>query len=239
MKQLNQELLNSINDVSGNIDTYSRNYELALNTLIDKIENSSSICQIVDSEKSAQIYFNPKAVNYFGVTNEELNKLKFNYLLEYLHPVNFNVVTSHINYFANPDNFNKPLSYIYYVKAKTGYRWMYNCSQVATLTREGKAKYIVVHGADISCYLEGKKKISKFRKDAQFIIANRKIFDSLSDREKTILKLIAEERNSIEIGNLLNISNTTVDTHRNNIIKKLGVRSSIGLVKFALMFDLL
>ena len=74
MKQLNQELLNSINDVSGNIDTYSRNYELALNTLIDKIENSSSICQIVDSEKSAQIYFNPKAVNYFGVTNEELNK---------------------------------------------------------------------------------------------------------------------------------------------------------------------
>ena len=37
MKQLNQELLNSINDVSGNIDTYSRNYELALNTLIDNV----------------------------------------------------------------------------------------------------------------------------------------------------------------------------------------------------------
>lgn len=83
------------------------------------------------------------------------------------------------------------------------------------------------------------KKITKFRKDAQFINANRKLVESLSEREKIILKLIVEEKNSIEIGNLLHISNTTVDTHRNNIIKKLGVRSSIGLVKFALMFDLM
>ncbi len=239
MKQLNQELLNSINDVSGNLEVYSRNYELALTTLIEKLEKSPNICQIVDSEKSAQIYFNPTAVNYFGVTNEELNKLGFNYLLQYLHPVNFNVITSHINYFSNPENYSKPLSYIYYIKAKHSYRWLYNCTQVATLSKDGKAKYIVVHGADISCYLEGKKKITKFRKDAQFISANRKTFESLSEREKMILKLIVEEKNSIEIGSQLSISNTTVDTHRNNIIKKLGVRSSIGLVKFALMFDLM
>ena len=53
MKQLNQELLNSINVVSftGNLEVYSRNYELALNTLIDKLEKSPNICQIVDNEK--------------------------------------------------------------------------------------------------------------------------------------------------------------------------------------------
>lgn len=239
MKQLNQALLKSINDVSCNLEVYSRNYELALHTLIKTIEHLPSICQIVDSEKSAQVYFNPSAVKYFGITNEALNKEGFNYLLKYLHPVNFNVITSHINYFANPANFKIPLSYIYYVKAVNGYRWLYNCSQVATLTHDGKAKYIVVHGADISSYLEGKKRITHLKKDVHFINANKDIYNALSDREKLILKLIVEEKNSIEIGLLLNISNTTVDKHRNNIIKKLGVRSSIGLVKFALMFELM
>ena len=51
--------------------------------------------------------------------------------------------------------------------------------------------------------------------------------------------MIIKEKSSIEIGNILDISSTTVDTHRNNIIKKLQVKSSVGLVKYAIMFDLI
>ncbi|HNM32963.1 MAG TPA: hypothetical protein PKM51_09420, partial [Chitinophagales bacterium] len=69
MKQLNQELLNSINDVSGNLEVYSRNYELALNTLIDKLEKSPNICQIVDNEKSAQIYFLRSEDNFISLNS--------------------------------------------------------------------------------------------------------------------------------------------------------------------------
>jgi DNA-binding NarL/FixJ family response regulator len=57
---------------------------------------------------------------------------------------------------------------------------------------------------------------------------------TLSEREKEIVALVAKEYSSQEIGNILFISPTTVDTHRRNIMQKIGVKNTAGLVKFAL-----
>lgn len=56
----------------------------------------------------------------------------------------------------------------------------------------------------------------------------------LSDREMDILKLVAKGQTSAEIGRRLFISPRTVDTHRNNILRKLGVQGIAGLVEFAI-----
>ncbi|MCP9766847.1 DNA-binding response regulator [Lacihabitans sp. LS3-19] len=56
----------------------------------------------------------------------------------------------------------------------------------------------------------------------------------LSIREIEIIKLIAEENSTNEIAEKLFLSPATVETHRHNILKKLGIKNSIGLVKFAL-----
>jgi DNA-binding NarL/FixJ family response regulator len=56
----------------------------------------------------------------------------------------------------------------------------------------------------------------------------------LTPRERDILKLIAEELSSIEIGEKLFISANTVETHRKNLLVKTGCKNSIGLVKFAI-----
>ncbi|MCC6412493.1 MAG: response regulator transcription factor [Saprospiraceae bacterium] len=56
----------------------------------------------------------------------------------------------------------------------------------------------------------------------------------LSEREIEVLRLIAEGLSSTEIGEQLFISPRTVDTHRNNLIHKLGVNGIAGLVRFAL-----
>lgn len=55
----------------------------------------------------------------------------------------------------------------------------------------------------------------------------------LTDREKDVLKLIAKEMTSHEIAEQLFISHHTVESHRKNLIAKLGVRSLAGLVKYA------
>jgi len=62
---------------------------------------------------------------------------------------------------------------------------------------------------------------------------------SLSDREKEILKLIAMEFTTNEIAERLSISSYTVESHRRNIIQKLKVRGSAGLVRFAIQSGLL
>lgn len=58
-------------------------------------------------------------------------------------------------------------------------------------------------------------------------------FHTLTDREREILQLIAEGKNHHQIAELLHISVRTVDTHRNNIIKKLDVHDTANLVLYA------
>jgi len=62
---------------------------------------------------------------------------------------------------------------------------------------------------------------------------------SLSDREIEVLKLTCEELSSKEIAVRLNISDRTVQNHRANLIQKLGVRNTIGMVRFAYEHHLL
>ena len=59
-------------------------------------------------------------------------------------------------------------------------------------------------------------------------------YGSLSKREVQIVKLILQERTSQEIAEALFISVPTVETHRRNIMHKLDVRNTAGLVKYAM-----
>lgn len=67
---------------------------------------------------------------------------------------------------------------------------------------------------------------------------NTVLLAQLSDREKEILKLIAQGKNHNEIGEELFISPRTVDSHRNNLLKKLEAKNLAGLIRFALTFGL-
>ena len=61
----------------------------------------------------------------------------------------------------------------------------------------------------------------------------RSAFDTLSSREREVLKLVAEGYRSRQIGELLYISEKTVEKHRANLMRKLGINSAAGLTAFA------
>lgn len=58
--------------------------------------------------------------------------------------------------------------------------------------------------------------------------------DGLTDREKEIVKLIAEDHSCGEIAEMLYLSVNTVLNHRKNIMKKLHIRHPNGIVKYAI-----
>ena len=58
--------------------------------------------------------------------------------------------------------------------------------------------------------------------------------DKLTNREKEVLQLIAEGYTNNEIGNLMNISVKTVETHRAHIMSKLDIHDVAGLIKYAI-----
>lgn len=64
-------------------------------------------------------------------------------------------------------------------------------------------------------------------------------WDSLTSRERSILKLVAEGRTNRMAGEYLNISAKTVEKHRANLMRKLGLHNSTELVLVALEMGLI
>lgn len=62
---------------------------------------------------------------------------------------------------------------------------------------------------------------------------------NISDREMEIIALIAEGNSNKEIADKLFLSTHTVTTHRKNIMNKLGVNNTAGLVLFAVRENLI
>jgi DNA-binding NarL/FixJ family response regulator len=58
--------------------------------------------------------------------------------------------------------------------------------------------------------------------------------DPLTPREQQIVKLIAESHTNRQIAELLTISEKTVETHRSNILEKLGMRDRVELTRYAI-----
>ena len=70
-------------------------------------------------------------------------------------------------------------------------------------------------------------------------IDEKQVHEILSKRELEILKLICKEFSNTEIAEKLFLSVSTIETHRKNLIAKLGVNNTVGLVKFAVKNNLI
>lgn len=58
--------------------------------------------------------------------------------------------------------------------------------------------------------------------------------ESLTSREQTVLLQLAQGKSNKEVASELNISVRTVETHRKNIKRKLGISSTAGLTRYAM-----
>ncbi len=56
----------------------------------------------------------------------------------------------------------------------------------------------------------------------------------LSDRERQVLQLVAEGKTTKEIATMLGISVNTAESHRSNMMEKLGIHDTAGLVRYAI-----
>ncbi|MES1262454.1 MAG: response regulator transcription factor [Acidobacteriota bacterium] len=58
-------------------------------------------------------------------------------------------------------------------------------------------------------------------------------YELLTEREREVLQLIAEGKSNKEAGGILNISPYTVETHRTNLMQKLGLHNTAEIVLYA------
>ncbi|TXD47955.1 response regulator transcription factor [Polaribacter sp. IC073] len=64
------------------------------------------------------------------------------------------------------------------------------------------------------------------------------LFESLTEREKDVLRFVTKELSTGEIADKMNISHHTVESYRKKLLKKLNVKNSVGLAMYAVKFKL-
>jgi DNA-binding NarL/FixJ family response regulator len=58
--------------------------------------------------------------------------------------------------------------------------------------------------------------------------------EPLTPREQEVVKLIAEAHTNVQIAQILHLSEKTVESHRANVLHKLGMRDRVELVRYAI-----
>lgn len=120
-------------------------------------------------------------------------------------------------------------------------------SIVAKMIKSGAAGYMLKESAfaelmdGLNAMMNGKTYLcSKIAKvvfaDYISMITNpsREFGDGLSGREREVLQLVAEGHTTKDIAKVLHLSPKTVDSHREHIMEKLGIRNVAGLTKYAM-----
>ncbi|GGC49222.1 DNA-binding response regulator [Parapedobacter defluvii] len=70
-------------------------------------------------------------------------------------------------------------------------------------------------------------------------VVNSEMLPNLTKREKEVLQYIAEGLTNNQIADKIFVSTSTVDTHRKNMITKLGVSNTASLIRFAVEHGLI
>ncbi len=70
-------------------------------------------------------------------------------------------------------------------------------------------------------------------------VSKRDLLATLSPRQREVLQLIAEGRTTKQIGQLLDISVKTVETHRAQLMERLNIHDVAGLVRYAIIVGLI
>ena len=125
---------------------------------------------------------------------------------------------------------------------------LHDVQTVRTLTQDNVDGYLPKNAPKeellkaIETILGGEKYFAQTIKDAYLkgmTMQDSAPEQSLSKREKEVLRLIAMEQTTQEIADQLFLSKHTIESYRKNLISKLGVRNLAGLTKYAIKLGLI
>jgi DNA-binding CsgD family transcriptional regulator len=184
------------------------------------------------------VYFCPKGLQFLGMKDLSFSGLAMTFYQRFFHSDNGNLFNLGINHFWNTPDELFPMTFK--VKHSTGeWRWIYGISRLLTRQETGGR---ALHTISILCDMEEvfEKYVKNYKNSplSELNEPERVKFTLLTSREKEVLRLIAMENTAEQIADIMNLSEHTIHSHRKNLLKKLDVKTSVGLARYAVLFGL-
>lgn len=220
-------------------DLYAKQMEELLDEGEDFLSQKDDIpvpMRILDRRTLTFRAVNKKMVECTGYTGQELLELGERYSERHLHPAslafNRNVVVVHYE----KDDLYSGFTYTEYIQlyGKPVYQPLINFSRLCS----GRPDSIIAMSLTADMFDSSGKDIRQILEMDVFKIKHYNQYQQLTHREIEILKQLAEGCDNPEISKRLELSRSTIETHRKNINKKLGVLHYRDLLRYAIAFDL-
>lgn len=179
------------------------------------------------------IWCNSFAQKFIGYSQEEINLMGFSFFTEILHPDDIEIIKTSVD-LVSPKSSEKMFTFLQRLKprGKTEYSWMYGNGVLLDAYESGFPQRSLNVVIEISDKMHTENQLVAALKEISQL-KNKLRCQLLTKREKEVLRCIADGLTDIEIGKKLFISFATAKTHRNNIIKKFGLKNTACLVAFA------
>jgi DNA-binding CsgD family transcriptional regulator/PAS domain-containing protein len=202
-----------------------------LSDIINEVNALIYINRFNEDNTFTTIWANEKIENMTGSTLAEIQALTPKQIEAYYSEGHYSVVKESIEFYKNnPED-------IYYgvFKRQTktgGWKWFIGGGHVLKTRPDGSPHTCLCIMVDVTRAI-GKDKYLRELLNENLQLKKKLELRKLTKRERQVLKFIALGRTSREIAEHLAVSSYTVDTHRKNMLHKLGFRNSAELVRFA------
>ncbi|WP_426061505.1 response regulator transcription factor [Hymenobacter sp. B1770] len=119
------------------------------------------------------------------------------------------------------------------------YSWYFSLSRVLLRDTDGSPLLLITTACPIDPLHHVTHKVSRLLEENNFLRQHSASFSTLTAREREVLRRLALGLSAPEIAAELFLSAATVETHRRNLRRKLGIRTSYELTEYARAFDLI
>ena len=186
-------------------------------------------------------YMSKRGLDFLGMTIDEIQKMGVNYHTNILNPEDSVEYTPKIFELLRRNNNEAIISLFQEVRPpqQINFTWYITGCKVLLRDNEGHPKLLIGMSIPIDSLLELAQKAERILSENNFMHEHIHLFDSLTKREKELLKFFALGFTNDAISKELFISVETVATHRKNIKRKLGCKTNYDCTHFAQVFNLI
>lgn len=190
------------------------------------------IIYISDFPQLSVLWLNYESFKILGYTARQIKAAGPDFFVELLHPDDLGVVGGVVDFFENKkgDYFRSAYRMMH---SEGHYLWFYGTSTILRKHQNGDPMLLIGFAMDIFSQIQTDTKLRELLHE-NLQLRNKLTINSLTNRQKEIMILIANGKTSKQIGDKLNISSHTVETHRKNILKRLNFHNSAEMVKFTI-----
>ena len=187
------------------------------------------------------LYMSDKGLKMLGTTLEELREMGVDYYPRYFNVEEAAEYVPKILGMLERNNDEDVVSYYQQVRPGPGHEWKWHLSATKIYARgeDNKPLLTITTSTPVDTQHNFSANVERLVKENDFLRKHKHLFAKLTAREKEVLVFIAKGSSSLEIAEIMNLSEDTIKTHRRNIKKKLKAQNHYDIVYFAQAFGLI